>query len=229
MSEVRAVLWDMDGTIVDTEPYWIEAERQLVERFGGTWTSEDGLKLVGNALPKSAEYLQSHGVKMEVREIIDWLTNRVSSHVAVEVPWRPGARELLEELNAAGVPCAMVTMSEGPLARLIAAALPNGTFDFLVTGDLVTKGKPDPEPYNLAFDRLAEMYDGLTKDAVVAIEDSVPGVASAVASGVVAVSVPHHVPVPPNEAWTTWDSLDGKTLADLEELVAARAGMVASE
>jgi HAD superfamily hydrolase (TIGR01509 family) len=229
MSEVRAVLWDMDGTIVDTEPYWIDAERQLVEKFGGTWTEEDGLKLVGNALPKSAEYLQQYGVKMSVRDIIDWLTNRVASHVAVEVPWRPGARELLEELNSAGVPCAMVTMSEGPLARIIAGALPNGTFEFLVTGELVSKGKPDPEPYNTAFERLAEEHVELTKDNVVAIEDSVPGVASAVASGVVTVSIPHHVPVPPGDAWFTWDTLDGKTVADLNQLVRSRAGLVASE
>lgn len=228
MSEVRAVLWDMDGTIVDTEPYWIDAERQLVEKFGGAWTEEDGLKLVGNALPKSAEYLQKHGVNMGVREIIDWLTNRVSARVAVEVPWRPGARELLEELNNAGVPCAMVTMSEGPLARIIASQLPNGTFEFLVTGELVSKGKPDPEPYNTAFERLLEDHD-LTKNTVVAIEDSVPGVASAVASGVVTVSIPHHVPVPPGEGWATWDTLDGKTIADLDELVRARAGLVASE
>ncbi|MGY5318627.1 HAD family hydrolase [Neomicrococcus lactis] len=229
MSEVRAVLWDMDGTIVDTEPYWIDAERQLVEQFGGTWTEEDGLKLVGNALPKSAEYLQAHGVKMEVREIIDWLTHRVSAHVAVEVPWRPGARELLAELYQAGVPCAMVTMSEGPLARIIAAALPNGTFEFLVTGEQVTKGKPDPEPYNTAFELLSEAHDEITKATVVAIEDSVPGVASAVASGVVTVSVPHHVPVPAGDTWSTWDTLDGKTIADLDELVRSRAGLVASE
>ena len=88
----------MDGTIVDTEPYWIEAERALVEAHGGQWSQAQALQLVGQALTFSAGILQEAGVAMERRDIIDTLTAHVVSQVRNCVPWRPGARELLDEL-----------------------------------------------------------------------------------------------------------------------------------
>ncbi|BCT76222.1 hypothetical protein SCMU_20640 [Sinomonas cyclohexanicum] len=123
---LRAVLWDMDGTLVDTEPYWITAERELVERFGGVWTHEEAMRLVGQALPTSARLLQEGGVDLGVREIIDTLTGRVVEQLGESVPWRPGARELLAALAADGIPCALVTMSEAPMAHRIIDHLPGG-------------------------------------------------------------------------------------------------------
>lgn len=212
---LQGVLWDMDGTIVDTEPYWIRAEKDLVESFGGTWTHEQATSLVGQALEYSAEQLRLAGVDMTVRDIIDHLIRRVAADVRHEVPWRPGARELLAGLREQGVPCAMVTMSEELLAREIAAQLPPGTFSHLVTGDRVSAGKPDPEAYQLGFDLLAADHPGLTKERVVAIEDSLPGVTSALAAGLVTVAVPHFVPLPPDARRTDWDTLEHRTPADL--------------
>ena len=88
--------------------------------------------------------LQEAGVRLGVREIIDALIAEVLRGVERHVPWRPGARELLADLDRHGVPCAMVTMSEGPLAGLVAAGLPAGTFRFLVTGDMVSVGQAGP-------------------------------------------------------------------------------------
>jgi HAD superfamily hydrolase (TIGR01509 family) len=216
---LQGVLWDMDGTIVDTEPYWIRAEKALVEAHGGTWTHEQATLLVGQALEYSAGQLQLAGVDLGIRDIIDHLTRRVTADVRSEVPWRPGARELLAALRADGVTCAMVTMSELPLASAIAENLPEGTFAHLVTGDRVSRGKPHPEAYQLGFDLLATDVPGLDKRGVVAIEDSLPGVTSALAAGLVTLAVPHFVPLPPDPRRTDWTTLEGRGPADLEDLL----------
>lgn len=218
-SPLKAVLWDMDGTIVDTEPYWIAAEHALVEAHGGTWSHEQAMQLVGQSLTFSAGLLQQAGVKLEIREIIDSLTAEVISSVRQEVPWRPGARELLEELHQAGVRCALVTMSEGPLARQVVDSLPRPYFEILVTGDTVTRGKPHPEAYLTAVELLQERDPELGIHHCVALEDSVPGVAAAVASGVATVAVPHIVPLPDDGNYALWESLAGRSLAELEALL----------
>lgn len=211
----------MDGTIVDTEPYWIAAEHALVEAHGGTWSHQQAMQLVGQSLTFSAGLLQQAGVRMEIREIIDTLTAQVISSVQQQVPWRPGARELLEELHQAGVRCALVTMSEGPLARQVVDSLPRQYFEFLVTGDTVAQGKPHPEAYLTAVERLQEDDPELRIGHCVALEDSAPGVAAAVASGVATVAVPHIVPLPHDSRYTLWDSLAGRSLPDLEALLPA--------
>ena len=219
---LKAALWDMDGTIVDTEPYWIEAEHALVAAHGGQWSQEKALQLVGQSLVFSAGILQDAGVQLERREIIDILTAHVISQVRTSVPWRPGARDLLEELHTAGVRCVLVTMSEAPLAREIVASLPRPYFEFLVTGDTVTQGKPHPEAYLTAVELLQEQDPALGLHHCIALEDSGPGVAAAVASGVPTVAIPHIVPLPHDPRRAMWDTLEGRTVADLEELVALR-------
>jgi HAD superfamily hydrolase (TIGR01509 family) len=219
---LKAALWDMDGTIVDTEPYWIEAEHALVAAHGGQWSHGQATQLVGQSLMFSAGILQAAGVKLERREIIDILTDHVISRVRTSVPWRPGARELLDELHSAGIRCALVTMSEAPLAREIVASLPKPYFEFLVTGDTVTQGKPHPEAYLKAVELLQQADPALGQQHCVALEDSAPGVAAAVASGVVTVAIPHIVPLPTDPRHATWETLAGRTVADLDELVAFR-------
>ncbi len=214
-----AVFWDMDGTLVDTEPYWLTAETALVESYGGTWSTEDGLQLVGSSLERSAIILQSRGVAMGVEEIVDLLTDRVLEQIRVAVPWRPGARELLHGLRDSGVPTALVTMSIGRMAEHVADALGFEGFDAIVSGDQVAAGKPDPECYLLAAELL-----GVDPARSVAIEDSEYGVAAAVAAGMATIAVPLHVPLPASPAYTLWDSLGGRTPADLAEVLAARAG-----
>ena len=219
---LKAALWDMDGTIVDTEQYWIEAEHALVEAHGGHWSHEKAMQLVGQSLVYSAGILQEAGVELEVREIIDTLTGHVVSLVRESVPWRPGARELLEELHTAGIRCALVTMSEAPLAREIVASLPKPYFEFLVTGDTVTQGKPHPEAYLKAVELLQRQDPELDHRHCVALEDSGPGVAAAVASGVATVAIPHIVPLPHDPRRATWDTLAGRGVADLERFLALR-------
>ncbi|HKU34388.1 MAG TPA: HAD family phosphatase [Paenarthrobacter sp.] len=219
---LKAVLWDMDGTLVDTEPYWIAAERALVEAHGGTWSHHQAMQLVGQSLMHSAAILQAAGVRMEARDIVDHLSGKVIQAVRNEVPWRPGARELLDDLHQAGIRCALVTMSEGPLAGVIVESLPKPYFEFLVTGDTVANGKPHPEAYLTAVDRLRLDDPTLTIDHCVALEDSVPGATAALASGVVTVGIPHQVPLPEHPDMVLWETLVGRSTADVRDLVAGR-------
>jgi HAD superfamily hydrolase (TIGR01509 family) len=207
----------MDGTLVDTEPYWIEEETLLVTEYGGTWTEEDAHSLVGNELITSANYIRDvGGVPLPAEEIIDRLLERVGKRVHDRIPWRPGARELLAELNAQGVPCAMVTMSYQSLAQVVVATLPAGSFRTVVAGDDVVQGKPHPEPYLLAASRL-----GLEPQRCVAIEDSLTGVTSAEAAQVPVLAVEHLVPIPPAPGRTVVSTLSGWTPAALGALIPA--------
>jgi HAD superfamily hydrolase (TIGR01509 family) len=202
-----AVLWDMDGTLVDTEPYWMAEEHRLVEEHGGVWTDEHARQLVGNDLLVSAEYIRAHSpVALSPVEIVHELLAGVVVRVKEHVPWRPGARELLESLVWQGVPCALVTMSWESLATAVVSSLPKDSFAAVITGDVVLHGKPHPEPY-LAAVRLL----GVDLAACIAIEDSPPGVASAVAAGIPTIAVPHHVPVP-----ETVGAVEISTLAGIE-------------
>ena len=211
-----AVLWDMDGTLVDTEPYWIAEERLLVEKHGGVWTDEHAHQLVGNDLLVSAEYILAHSpIELTPVEIVNVLLAGVVARVAEHVPWRPGARELLAGCVAQGVPCALVTMSWESLATAVVASLPKGSFAAVVTGDVVSHGKPHPEPY-LAAARLL----GVDLVACIAIEDSPPGVASAVAAGIPTIAVPHQVPVPETIGAVQISTLTGLEPADLLRLFA---------
>lgn len=205
-----AVLWDMDGTIVDTEPYWMRAETDLVAEHGGTWTEAQGMQLVGSGLVQSARILQQAGVALEVDEIINTLTDRVMVQIEQGVPWRPGARELIDGLRAAGIPIALVTMSIRRMALQVAAAIGDDVFGVVIAGDDVEHPKPHPQPYLLAAERL-----GVPIHDCVAIEDSEFGLVSAVASGAAAIGVPLHIELHEGPTHELWPTLDGRTVADL--------------
>ena len=210
-----AVLWDMDGTLVDTEPYWINAEHAIVEEAGGVWNEEYAHQLVGNDLMVSAEFIKEHSpITLTPVQIVEELLRRVIDQVTQHVPWRPGAIELLTALRDAGVPNALVTMSWRSLADAVLTALPDGTFAAVITGDEVEHGKPHPEPYLAAARAL-----GVEVADCVAIEDSPTGVRSAVAAGVPTLAVPHVVPVPLIVGATQVPSLRGLTPADLRTLI----------
>ena len=206
----------MDGTLVDTEPYWIDAEFALAERYGGTWTAEHALNLVGNDLLESGRYIREHmGIDLEPATIVEELLDSVVARIVEEVPWRPGARELLASLSVAEVPQALVTMSYRRFVAPMLDALPSGTFDAVVTGDAVTRGKPYPDPYLRA---AAEL--GVDAAACLAIEDSDTGATSAERAGCLVLVVPCHVTVPDNDRRVFRDTLAGLDVAGLPAALA---------
>lgn len=183
----------MDGTLVDTEEYWIKAEMDLVAEFGGAWSHSDGLSVVGKPIPVTAVELQTRGgVQLETTEIVNRLIDAVESQMQSSgIPWRPGAYELLEQVWQAGIRSALVTMSYTKLAAALTNTLPAGMIELAVTGDMVKNGKPHPEPYLMA----AEML-GVDIRTCVAIEDSLTGLQAAESSGAHALGVPHMVEIP---------------------------------
>jgi HAD superfamily hydrolase (TIGR01509 family) len=212
---LQAVLWDLDGTLIDSEPAWCAAEFELAARHGATWSEEHALRLVGSDLLASGVYIRDHmRLDLTPQQIVDQLLARVGEAVRREVPWRAGARELLLAQHAAGVPAALVTMSYRTLASTVVDALPAGVFQAVVVGDEVTYGKPHPEPYR----RAAQML-GVDPACCVAIEDSATGATSAEAAGFHVLVVPNQVPVPPSERRTFSDGLTRLDLVQLRELV----------
>jgi len=204
----------MDGTLVDTEPYWMSAESALVTSYGGTWSHEDGLQLVGSGLWHSARILQAKGVDLGEQEIIDLLTQHVTDKLVDDgIPWRPGARELLLGLRDAGIKTGLVTMSLSSMAHHVADRLGFVGFDVVVGGDDVTHSKPHPEPYLKAADLL-----GVNIADCCALEDSEPGIASASASGAVTVGVPFMIDIAESPEYTLWPTLAGRTVADISAL-----------
>jgi HAD superfamily hydrolase (TIGR01509 family) len=208
----------MDGTLVDTEPYWIATEYAMAEKYGGTWSDEHALNLVGNALIESGAYIREHmGIDRTPEQIVDELLDGVVERVRREVPWRPGGRELLADLRAHDVPCALVTMSWMRFVEPILEHLPEGTFATVVTGDRVELGKPHPEPYLKAAADL-----GVEPQECLAIEDSNTGATSAESAGCTVLCVPNHVPILEGERRVFADSLSGLGAADLAGFVSGR-------
>jgi HAD superfamily hydrolase (TIGR01509 family) len=209
----------MDGTLVDTEPFWMTAQDELVSSYGGVWTHETAMTLVGSGLWRTARIMQEHGVDLGEAEIIDRLSHRVMEQISEGVPWRPGAKELLSALRERGIPTALVTMSIEVMAQHVRSYIPFEGFDVVVSGDHVANSKPHPEAYLLAASQL-----GVDIEQCVAIEDSVPGVTSAAASGAVTIGVPHYLTLQDSPATILWSSLDGRTPDDVFEVFrAARA------
>lgn len=210
----------MDGTIVNTEPYWIDVEFELVESRGGNWSHADGLAMVGNELNRTAQMIRERsGIPGEDAEMVEFLVAGVARIVRERgVEWRPGARELLAQLRAAQVPCALVTMSYAALADATVAKLPADSFQAVVTGEQVRNGKPHPEPYLLAAERL-----GVPISQCVVIEDSQTGLQSAEAAGAKTVGVKMLVPIDKKPGRTRLASL---TQIELDDLRRINAGEV---
>ncbi|MEN9748316.1 MAG: hypothetical protein RLZZ603_1008 [Actinomycetota bacterium] len=214
-----AVLWDLDGTLVESEGYWALAEQAMADRYPGEWTHEDGLGLTGLSLPVSCQIMRDKmGITdISVPEMIDELTDGVLHHLNQKVHWRPGALELAAKLHQAGVRQAIVTMSIRRMALAVRDAAHASTgleiFDIVVAGDDVENGKPHPEAYLKAAELL-----GLEAAACVAIEDSLNGLTSAEAAGTRALGVPNVVYLPEQPGRNIWPTLVGVEPHHLNEL-----------
>lgn len=203
-----AVLWDMDGTLVDTEPFWIASEHELAAAHDKPWTEEDSLALVGSGLLEAGAYIRRRlDSSMSPAEIVDYMIERVSRRLQGDLPWRPGARELVRSFAEAGVPQALVTMSYASVAAPVADAL---DFDVVVTGDAVEHPKPHPQPYLVAAEKL-----GVDPARCLAVEDSKTGATSANAAGCWVVAVPHAVKVPEAARRTILRTLEDQTPSGL--------------
>jgi HAD superfamily hydrolase (TIGR01509 family) len=193
MTSDTAVLFDMDGLLVDSEPLWLEVETAVMARLGSGWTEADQMQLLGGSLDRTVRYLLAKATRPATpQEIGRWLMSGMIERARVSgIPVRPGARELLAAVAAAGLPHALVTSSQREFAEAVLAGT-GMRFDAVVCADDVSVTKPDPEPYLLAAKLL-----GVEPARCVALEDSPNGVASAEAAGCRVIAVPSLAPIQP--------------------------------
>jgi HAD superfamily hydrolase (TIGR01509 family) len=186
-----AVLFDHDGTLVNSEPQWAVAKRAVAARYGVGWSTEDDLTTLGKTVPTSARLMIERGAEGTVEGITEELGREVAGAMAEGVPFLPGIRPLLDELAEAGVPGAVVTNALTVVAQVTASGAPE-VLRVVVSQEDVEHAKPHPEPYLLAARRL-----GVDPARCVAVEDSQTGAASAAAAGMPVVVVPGELPVEP--------------------------------
>ncbi|MDD7937397.1 HAD family phosphatase [Actinomycetospora lutea] len=217
--ELQAVLWDMDGTLVDSERLWDVSLADLAAHLGGTLSAASREDLVGSSLRRSVAAVRAEaGLDPDDDAAVHadgrWLLERTKVLFAHDLPWRPGAREALATVRDAGLATALVTSTYRELTDVALDTIGRGFFDVTVCGDEVPATKPDPAPYR----RAAELL-GVDVAACVAVEDSPTGTRSAVAAGATVLVVPSEVAVAPGERRVLRGSLVGLGVDELNAAV----------
>ena len=206
-TSIKAVLWDMDGLLVDTEPLWTIAETEMCAALGATFTREAKAEMVGHridaAIPILLKHLVAQGVSGASEELLTkQLLERMVGLFDSDLVFLPGALYLLSRLAEAGIPSVLVSSSYRVLVDAIIARTPAGSFVASLGGDEVANAKPHPEPFVTAA-RLA----GVAPGECLALEDSVAGMRSALAAGCAAIMIPSVPGVEPEAGWTALSSL----------------------
>ena len=212
---LQAVIWDFDGTLVDTEPIWARTEQQIMARHGVHWTDEMMRAKIGQPATLSAKQMaEAVGDPDSADEFYAELHDRVAGHILEhDLPFLPGVRSLIHELEREQVRAAVVTASNGQILDAARSRLPE-VFEFIITADDVERSKPHPDPYLLAFERMD--IDPL--DAII-LEDSVPGSRSGLDAGGVVYAVPELVHIrQETRMHISHDALKTTTLADLRHV-----------
>jgi HAD superfamily hydrolase (TIGR01509 family) len=214
---LAAVLFDMDGTLVDSEKVWDVGLTELAQRYGGAISAAARARMVGTSMALSMEILHDDIGQpwRDPHESVSWLEERVKELFHDGLIWRPGAAELVAEVRAAGIPMALVTATRRHLVDVALRTIGGANFAAVVCGDEVDEGKPHPLPYLTAATLL-----GVEIQRCVAIEDSPTGVASAVAAGAAVLAVPCEVDLSGLPGVTLVDSLAEVDIAFLTRLVA---------
>lgn len=212
-----AVLFDLDGTLVDTEPLWLTGQRRLAETHGTHWDPRVGHEIVGVGLLEGAELLAKYtGVNWEPAAIVDYLIDFVRAGMLQQrLEWFPGVPDFFSLLQRLQIPAAIVTSSYRSLAEVVVEAAPLGLFSTVVSGDEVVNAKPHPEPYLTAATHL-----DVAIGRCLVIEDSPPGVASGLAAGAMTVAIPKVIPIPPASGLSRLRSAEELTEATLRRLAA---------
>jgi HAD superfamily hydrolase (TIGR01509 family) len=184
---VLAVIFDLDGVIVDSEPAWERIRRQVVAENGGRWLADTQKRLMGMSTPEWSRYLsQDLGVALPPDAVAALVIERMSDGYREQVPLMPGAAEAVRRM-AERWPLGLASSSPPELidAALDGAGL-EGLFAAIVSTEQVGRGKPAPDVYQAAADRL-----GFLPERCAAVEDSANGLRSAAAAGLRVIAVPH--------------------------------------
>jgi HAD superfamily hydrolase (TIGR01509 family) len=212
-----AVLFDMDGTLLDSEKVWDVALDDLAGWLGGELSTTARHRMVGSSLARSVAILHADlGIEADPESSGAYLTERTAELFGTDLVWKPGARELLVATQQSGVPAALVTSTHRRLTEIALDTIGREFFAAVVCGDEVRRPKPHPDPYL----RAAELL-GVGATRCVAVEDSPLGIAAAEAAGCAVLAVPSEVDIPAAPTRTVRQSLVGVSMAELAALVRA--------
>ncbi|MEU6486965.1 HAD family phosphatase [Streptomyces sp. NPDC046887] len=214
-SALQAVFLDMDGTLVDTEGFWWDAEVEVFAELGHELDEAWRDVVVGGPMSRSAGYLiEATGARITLPELSVLLNDRFEQRIARGVPMMPGAERLLTELAAHQVPTALVSASHRRVIDTVLRSVGRDRFTLTVAGDEVARTKPHPDPYLLA-------ARGVGADPLrcAVIEDTATGVASAEAAGCRVVAVPSVAPIAPATGRVVVGSLEEVDLGFLRSLI----------
>jgi HAD superfamily hydrolase (TIGR01509 family) len=216
---LQAVLFDMDGLLVDTEGMWFDVEVAAMAELGFHLGPEHAERVVGGPMERTVAYLlEACGAEDLHPAVLEALIfTRMVEALRDGVCLQPGAKELLAEIAEHGVPTALVSSSHRVMMDAVLDSIGHRYFPVTVAGDEVTELKPSPEPYLIAAARL-----GVDPGWCVVLEDSPPGVAAAEAAGCVTVAVPSVTPIPSAHGRVVVTSLEELSLSRLRALVADR-------
>ncbi|MFF0543921.1 HAD family hydrolase [Nocardia thailandica] len=215
-----AVLWDMDGTLLDSEKLWDIAVRELAREHGRELTDETRHALIGASGPNALHILfDGIGVAASPENVLaagHFLERRVTELMHGPIPWRPGAKDALGMVRDAGLRSALVTNTKRSLTEFGLDTLGRDFFDVSVCGDEVPHGKPAPDIY-----RRAAALLGLAPGDCVAVEDSPTGALAAQAAGCALIVIPCEIPVPHAPGRIHRDTLVGLGAEHLAEAMSA--------
>ncbi|WP_327681751.1 HAD family hydrolase [Kitasatospora sp. NBC_00458] len=213
-----AVLFDMDGTLVDTEHLWWQAAAELADELHHSLTDQDAPEVLGQAIEHTAAHLHRvSGTSLTEAELADRLGDSFAGKVAAETVPRPGALALLASLRDARVPTALVSASPRRVVDMVLGTIGRDWFAVTLAAEDTPRTKPAPDPYLAAAERL-----GLDPALCVAVEDTPTGVASATAAGCAVLAVPSSAArIPDGSRITLLDSLEHADVALLGKLTTA--------
>jgi len=208
---MSAILFDMDGTLIDSEPLWLKAEIEVMAEVGCHWDEQDQINCLGGPAERTERYMQERSQNIKpYGYFINRLHEVMRARITNELDLIPNALSLLKECKDAGIKTALVTASSRDLMTIVLKRFPPGTFDVVVSGDDVEKSKPDPAPYLLAAKQLSV---DISKCLV--LEDSLTGVQSGLSSGAKVIGIPHLVQMSEHPNLRVISSLDEITLSDI--------------
>jgi len=216
-----AVLFDMDGTLIDSEPLWLQAEHEIMAELGGEWTDADQAALLGGPLERAVAYMVERAGGGHEQEVVMDRLLEIMENLLRTTPlvWQPGAQAMLADARRLGIPTALVSASWTRLIDAVSERIESDlgqiAFDIVVAGDHVEQSKPHPEPYLTAAKAL-----GTDVAHCMVLEDSPPGVASGVAAGCRVVAIPHVAKINTEGAFVI-SSLEGWTVESLWAAVTA--------
>lgn len=210
---VQALLWDFDGTLVDSEVHWMAGEFELAARHGGDWTPQKAHAQIGHSMESTVQALidSCPPGDHDPAQWLAWLLADVEHRLSTgPIPWLPGVEHLLAQVQDRGLRLGLVTSNLRPMVSSVLGRLDPQPFEIWVTSEDVVKRKPSPVPYLQAAERL-----GVPIEACIAIEDSVPGATAARDAGAWVVLVPSVGSMDLGDRGTVLPSLDQVSLDDL--------------